>query len=63
MSTAKGPAVTAVRRFLTHPLTPGVVIAAASLAVAGTELGANPPILVAWVVLALAAGYSISGSV
>lgn len=52
-----------VRRSLTHPLTPGFLIAAAALGTAGWFLAAHAPVLVAWVVLALAAGYSISGSV
>ncbi|SDR71220.1 hypothetical protein [Actinopolymorpha singaporensis] len=54
------------RRRQTHPLVPGAVLVLAALAVpALTYLWAfaTAPVLLAWVVLALAAGYSISGSV
>lgn len=57
------PSGSVVRRALSHPLTPSVAVACAAAGVGGWEVLARPPILLAWVVLALAAGYSISGSV
>jgi hypothetical protein len=54
------------RRWHTHPLVPGAVLALAAPAVPAVAWWwafATAPVLLAWVVLALAAGYSISGSV
>ncbi|MGW5360134.1 hypothetical protein [Actinopolymorpha pittospori] len=48
---------------LTHPVAPGILIALAALGIGSWQALGHPPILLAWVVLALAAGYSISGSV
>lgn len=47
------------RRGWTHPLAPAPLLAVAAVA----TLLAGRPVLVAWVVLALSAGYAISGSV
>ncbi|GAA2759113.1 hypothetical protein [Actinopolymorpha rutila] len=54
------------RRRHTHPLAPGAVLVLAALVVPAVTWWwafATVPVLLAWVVLALAAGYSISGSV
>ncbi|MET9023731.1 hypothetical protein ABZV93_27535 [Actinopolymorpha sp. NPDC004070] len=54
------------RRHLTHPLAPAAALLLAALAVPALARWwafATAPVLLAWVVLALAAGYSISGSV
>jgi hypothetical protein len=56
--TRSSPAGTA-RRGWTHPLAPAPLLVVAAVAVATT----GAPVLVAWVVLALSAGYAISGSV
>jgi hypothetical protein len=56
------PAAALVRR-LTHPLSPAVTIAVSAVVVALWEDLGNAWVPVAWVVLALAAGYAISGSV
>jgi len=53
----------AARRRLTHPLTPALAITTAAGAVALWEGLGRAPVLLAWVVIALAAGYAISGSV
>lgn len=53
----------ATRRTLTHPFVPAVVLCAAALSVGCLALVSTVPVLVAWVVLALSAGYAISGSV
>ena len=51
------------RRWVTHPLAPtAVLLPAAAGVLAWAGLGGPQPTL-AWVVLALAAGYSVSGSV
>lgn len=51
------------RRTITHPVAPAVVLCAAALSIACLSLLSSAPVLVAWVVLALSAGYAISGSV
>jgi hypothetical protein len=51
------------RRTLTHPLTPVVVLGGAALLAGCLALISTPPVLVAWVVTAVSAGYAISGSV
>ncbi|MFD2078984.1 hypothetical protein SAMN05421678_102247 [Actinopolymorpha cephalotaxi] len=66
MSSVGGTGSPRVRRRLTHPLAPGAVLAVAALTVPALTWWwafATAPVLLAWVVLALAAGYSISGSV
>lgn len=51
------------RTRLTHPLAPALLVGGAGVGVAGAVWAGRMPVLVAWVVLALAAGYAISGSV
>jgi hypothetical protein len=48
-----------------HPLAPAPVLAALGVAVAAVALldSAAPVAVLAWVVLALSAGYAVSGSV
>ncbi len=55
--------VSRTRRTLTHPLTPVAVLGGAALLVGCLALTSTPPVLVAWVVTAVSAGYAISGSV
>jgi hypothetical protein len=54
---------TAARRTLTHPVTPAVVLLTVAVALLGLSLTGEVPVLLPWVVLALSAGYAISGSV
>lgn len=51
------------RRRLTHPVTPAIVIAGTALVVLAGQLTRDGPSVLAWVVVALSAGYAISGSV
>jgi len=51
------------RTQLTHPLTPALVLGGAGVGTAAAVWAGRLPVLVAWVVLALSAGYAISGSV
>ncbi|MEQ7005574.1 hypothetical protein ABN028_05170 [Actinopolymorpha sp. B17G11] len=50
-------------RSFAHPLAPGLGIALGAIGVATWQAVADPPGALSWVVVALAAGYSISGSV
>jgi hypothetical protein len=50
-------------RSFAHPFAPGLGIALGAVGVAGWQAVADPAGLLSWVVVALAAGYSISGSV
>jgi hypothetical protein len=53
-----------VRAVWAHPFAPAPVLVTAGVTVAVVSvLGAGLPVLVAWAVLALSAGYAISGSV
>jgi hypothetical protein len=55
--------VTAMRRTATHPFTPAAVLLLAAAGVAGSLAQGQQPRVVSWVVLALCAGYAVSGSV
>lgn len=53
-----------MRTVWAHPFAPApVLVAAGATAAVVGVLGAGLPVLVAWAVLALSAGYAISGSV
>ena len=58
----RGMGVAALTR-ATHPLAPALVLTLADVVVAGGVWAGRLPVLLAWVVLALSAGYAISGSV
>lgn len=49
--------------WLAHPATPAYVLPSVAAAVVALHSIGYAPILVVWVVLALSAGYAISGSV
>lgn len=53
----------AVRRAVTHPLTLSTGIGVAAVSISVMVLLTGQPVLMAWVVLALSAGFAISGSV
>jgi hypothetical protein len=48
---------------VTHPAGSAALIAAAGLALLVADVVAGVPMVLAWIALAFAAGYSISGSV
>lgn len=48
---------------LTHPVTATTALLAAAAALLAAHLTSGVPVVLAWVVLALSAGYAISGSV
>jgi hypothetical protein len=50
-------------RSVAHPFGPGLGIAAGAVGVTLCQAVSDSPGLLSWVVVALAAGYSISGSV
>jgi hypothetical protein len=53
-----------VKAVWAHPFAPApVLVAAGATAAVVSVVGADLPVLVAWAVLALSAGYAISGSV
>lgn len=54
--------MTAVR-WTTHPVSPAIAILGAALALVAVDVVRAVPVTLAWVVIALSAGYAISGSV
>ncbi|WUH99510.1 hypothetical protein OHR68_39485 [Spirillospora sp. NBC_00431] len=60
---SRRPILRPITRPVTHPLAPAVAILSAALALVSVDVVRGTPVTMAWVVAALSAGYSISGSV
>lgn len=63
-SAIRGAAHRRLRWWVTHPVAPAVGVAVAAVALAGVlaAAGEGPAVVIGWVLLALAAGYAVSGS-
>jgi hypothetical protein len=59
----QGKARLGLLRSFAHPFAPGLGISLGAVGVASWQAWSDSPGVLSWVVMALAAGYSISGSV